>query len=183
MLTAMFMSAVTVVMMPMMVTMCIRIILQISFGQSLCCIVRRALNSCIKFDSGICERHLCTHTNSSTDQNVCFYCLQKSSKCAVSASIGIYDLLIHDLSTLYVEQLELLCMAEVLEDFSVFIGYCDSHGILSFLNNDLFDFNRFKFTMPACDQQPFSVHKSICDLFSCAVINGCDSSPCNVPVM
>ena len=70
MLIAVLITAVTVVMMPMMVTMCIRIILQISFGQSLCCIVRRALNSCIKFDSGICERHLCTHTDSSADQNL-----------------------------------------------------------------------------------------------------------------
>ena len=131
MLTAVLMAAITVVMMSMVIAVGVRIILQISFGKRLRCFVSRTLDTSIKFDSGIGECHLRTHTDPAANKSIRLCRLQEAGKRAVSASIGVYDLLIYDLSVLYVVQLELLCVSKMLEDLSVFIGYCDSHGICS----------------------------------------------------
>ena len=133
MLTAVLMTAVAVMMMSVVITVRVGIIFQISFGERFRRFVSRTLDSSIKFDSGIGECHLRTHSDPTADQGVHFCCLQKTGQCTMSASVGVYDLLIYDLSILNIVQLELLRVAEVLEDFSVFIGYCDSHGICSFL--------------------------------------------------
>ena len=159
-------------MMSMVVALGIRIIFQRSIRKGFCGGVRRTLNACIKLDPGIRKRRLRTHTNTSADQGVSLHRLQEAGKGAMAASVGINDLLIHDLTLINIIQLKLLGMTEVLEDFSVFVCDCDSHGICSFLNDFLIDLNRFKFTMSACNQQPFPVHKGVGDLFSCAVING-----------
>ena len=53
MLTAVFMTAVAVMMMSVVITVRVGIIFQISFGKSLGCFVSRTLDSSIKFDSGI----------------------------------------------------------------------------------------------------------------------------------
>ena len=98
----------------------------------------------------------------------------------MTASIGIDDLLINDLPLFSIIQLKLLGMAEVLENLSVFVCNCNSHGICSFLNDFLIDLDRFKFTMSACNQQPFPVHKGVGNLFPCTVIDGSYRSPGNV---
>ena len=60
----------------------------------------------------------------------------------MTASIGIDDLLINDLPLFSIIQLKLLGMAEVLENLSVFVCDCNSHGICSFLNDFLIDLDR-----------------------------------------
>ena len=160
------------VMMSMVVALGIRIIFQRSIRKGFRGSIRRSLNACVKLDPDIRKRRLRTHTNASADQGVSLHGLQEACKGAVAASVGINDLLIHDLTLINIIQLKLLGMTEVLEDFSVFVCDCDSHGICSFLNDFLIDFNRFKFTMSACDQQPFPVHEGVGNLFSRTVING-----------
>ena len=160
------------VMMVMVVALGIRIIFQRSIRKGFCGGIRRSLNACVKLDPGIRKRCLRTHTNTSADQDVSLNRLQEACKSAMTASVGINDLLIHDLTLINIIQLKLLGMTEVLEDFSVFVCDCDSHGICSFLNDFLIDLDRFKFTVSACDQQPFPVHKGVSDLFSRTVING-----------
>ena len=49
MLTAVLMAAITVVMMPVVIAVGVRIILQISFGKRLRCFVSRTLDASIKF--------------------------------------------------------------------------------------------------------------------------------------
>lgn len=51
----------------------------------------------------------------------------------MAAAIGIDNLFTDNLSALYIVELELCRMSEVLEDLSVFVGDCDSHYIASFL--------------------------------------------------
>ena len=48
------------------------------------------------------------------------------------ASICVHNLFLRDFSIFYVVNFELLRMPEMLVYFSVFIGYCDSHFLLSF---------------------------------------------------
>ena len=98
----------------------------------------------------------------------------------MTASIGINDLLIHDLAVFNVIQLELFGMAEVPEDLSVFVCDCDSHNIFPFLIDFLIDLDRFVFEVSACDQQPFSVHKSVGNLLPCTLIDGSYRGPGNV---
>ena len=160
------------VMMAMVVALGVGIIFQRPIRKGFCGSIRRSLNACVKPDPGVGKRRLRPHADASADQGVSLYRLQEPGQRAVAASVGIHDLLIHDLPGFNIVQLELLGMAEVLEDLSVFVCDCDSHGICSFLNDFLIDFNRFKFTMSACDQQPFSVDKGVGDFFPRTVING-----------
>ena len=98
----------------------------------------------------------------------------------MAASVGINGLFIHDPAVFNVIQPELPCMAKVLEDLSVFICDCDSHSICSFLNDFLIDLDRFVFEVSACDQQPFSIHKSVGNLLPCTVIDSSYHGPCNI---
>jgi hypothetical protein len=154
----------------MMITMCIRIIFQITLRESFCCRVRRALNTGIEFYTRIGQRHLRAHADATADQRVNFLCLKESGQRAVSASIGVYYLFSRDPAILRVIQLELLRMSEMMENLSIFVGDCDSHTCTSFLHDCLINLNRFIFTASACDQQPLAVNKNIRDFFPCAVL-------------
>jgi hypothetical protein len=168
------------VMMTVVVALGVGIIFQRSIRKGFCGSIRRSLNACIKLDPGVGKRRLRTHTDASADQGVSLHRLQEPGKGAVTASVGIHDLLIHDLPLFNIVQLKLLGMAEVLEDFSVFVCDCDPHGICSFLNDFLIDLDRFKFTVSACDQQPFSVYQGVGYLFPRTVINGGYGGPGDV---
>ena len=102
MLTAVFVTAVTVMMMSVVIAVRVGVKLQISFGKRFCRFVRRAPDSCIEFDSGLRECRLRTHTDPAANQRIGFCRLQETGQCAVPAPVGIYDLLIYDLAILNV---------------------------------------------------------------------------------
>ena len=168
------------VMIAMVVALGIRIIFQGAFSKRSRCSIRRSLYTGIELNSCVSKCRLCAHTDTSTDQSVSLCCLQEAGKCSMSASVGVNDLLINDLSLFNIVQFKLLGMAEVLKDFSVFVCDCDSHGIRSFLNDFLIDLDRYKYTMSTRDQQPFSVHKGISNFFPGAFIDGSYRGPGNV---
>ena len=168
------------VMMSMVVALGFGIVFQRSIRKGFRGGIRRSLNACVKPDPDIRKRRLRTHTDASADQGVSLHRLQEAGQRAMAASVGFHDLLIHDLPLFNIVQLELLGMSEVLEDLSVFVCDCDPHGICSFLSDYLIDLNWFKFTVSACDQQPFPVHKGVGDLFPRTVINGRYGRPGNV---
>ena len=58
--------------------------------------------------------------------------LQEGSQGAVAAAVGVDHRGADDLAVLHIIELELLGVAEMLENAAVFIGYCDSHGSFSF---------------------------------------------------
>ena len=116
------------VMMPMVVAPGVGIIFQRSLRKSFCGGICSTLDSGIKCDSRIRKRCLRSHADSSADQRIRFYCLQEARKGTVSASVGINDLLIYDLSAFDVIQLELLGVSEMLEDLPVVICDCYSHA-------------------------------------------------------
>ena len=83
----------------------------------------------------------------------------------MTASVGINNLLINDLTLFNIVQLKLFGMAKVLEDFSVFVCDCNSPGKYSFLNDFLIDLDRLKFTVSACDQQSFPFTRASATFF------------------
>ncbi len=129
-----------------------------TFSKRFCGFVCGALHSGVEPDPRVRKRHLRPHADAAADQGIRFYRLQETRKCAVSASVGINGLLIHDPAVFDVIELELLSVTEVLEDLSVFVCNCDSHAVCSFLDDCLIDPDRFVFKVPARDQQSFPVH-------------------------
>ena len=104
-----------------------------AFCQRLRRLIRRALHPRVQLDTDIRQRHLSPHANASADQRIHPGRLQESCQSAMSAAIGVDELLPDDLSILCVIELELGRVPKVLEDFSVLVGYRDSHCIASFL--------------------------------------------------
>ena len=134
-------ATISVVMMAMMVASCVRIIRQRSGSESLCRHIRRSLNTCIQFDSRVVQSHLSAHSDAATNEGVHLGRLQETGQRAVSAAVRVHNLLADDLSVLSVVKLELLAMAEMLENLSVFVCYRDPHGITSFLHRIRRDLN------------------------------------------
>ena len=102
MLTAVLMAAITVVMMPVVIAVGVRIILQSPFSKSFCGRIRSPLNPRIKPDTQICKRHLCTPANAAADQRISFHCLQKTSESAMPISVRVNNLFIYNPSIFYI---------------------------------------------------------------------------------
>ena len=92
MVRTVIMSAITIVMVPMMIAVSIRIIFQCPCSKGFCGLVRRSLNTGIEFNPCISQCHLRTHTDAAADQCIHLCCLQETGQCTLSASIGVYDL-------------------------------------------------------------------------------------------
>ena len=151
MFSTVIVATIAIVMMPVMVTMGVRIIFQRSGGKSPCSFIRRSLYSGVERNARVRERHLSSHTNAAADQGIHFCSLQKAGQRAMAAAVGIYNLFADDFTALDVIQFELFGMSEMLEDLSILIRNRDSHSTCSFLHNVLIDSYRLKCTASACN--------------------------------
>ena len=159
------------VVMAVVVAFGIGIILQRTLCQSLRGCIGRTRNPAVELDSRLGQRILRTHADAAADQCIRLGGFQESGQCAVTAAIGGDDLLRNYLAVLHIVELELLGVAKMLEDLSVFIGYRDSHISRSFLNDIL----RSLIVEPivsAPDQELFSVYQCICDFSPCTLVDG-----------
>lgn len=173
-------ATIAIVMMPVMVTMGVRIIFQRSGGKSLCGFVRRSLYSGVERNARVRERHLGSHADTTADQGIYFGSLQKASQRTMATAIGIYNLFAGDFTGLDVIQFELFGMSEMLEDLSVLIRDCDSHSIVPFLHNGLINLYRLKCTAPTCYQQPLSMYERIRNFLPRAVVDCRNRGTCDI---
>ena len=120
------------VMMIMMIAVRIGIIVQAACGESFRRGIRAAGHAGIQLYSCFVQRHPGASADSAADQGVRLDCLQKTGQCAMTASVGLRNLLPDNCPVFHVIQFELFGMAEVLEDFPLFVGYCNSHDLASF---------------------------------------------------
>ena len=125
------------VVMAVVVAFGIGIILQRTLCQSLCGRIGRTGNPAVELDPRLSQRILCPHADAAADQCVRLRCFQEAGQCAVPAAVGWHDLLRDNYTVLHIVELELLRVTEMLEDLSVFVSYCDSHCISSFLNDGI----------------------------------------------
>ena len=130
MLTAVVTFTMVVV---MMVALHIGVICQLVVQKSLYSRIRVAADTTIQLDAGSSQCHLRSAANTTTDQHIRIQCGQYTGPSAMAAALGVYDLGIHDLPVLDVVYLKLLCVSKMLEDLFIFISYCDSHNVLSFV--------------------------------------------------
>ena len=125
------------VMMAVVIAFGVGIILQCPFGQRLRGRVCRACHAAVEFDSRLSQSILRTHADAAADQRVRLRRFQKPGKSAMTAAVGRDDLLRDDFTILHIVEFELLGVAKMLEDISVFIGYRDSHISRSHVGNKI----------------------------------------------
>ena len=159
------------VVMAVVIAFSIGIILQCTLCQSLSGRIGRTGDPAVELDARLGQRSLCAHANAAADQRVHLCGFQKSGQCAVAAAVGGYDLLRDDFPVLHVIELELLRVAEMLEDLSVFISYCDSHISCSFLNDTLCSLI-IEPIVPAPNQELFSIYQCVSDFPPCTLVDG-----------
>ena len=148
---AMIVAAIAFMML-VMIAAGVRIIFQASFCQGFRRHVSVTVHPGIQPDTCVRQRHLSAHANAAAYQRVCLGSLQETGQRSMTAAVGIYDLLPDDFAILHIIELELLRVSEMLEDLSVFIGDCDSHGFASFLIDVFWYGARCEFTYSADDQ-------------------------------
>ena len=159
------------VVMAVVIAFSIGIILQCTLCQSLSGRIGRTGDPAVELDSRLGQRVLRTHADAAADQCIRLGGFQESGQCAVTTAIGWYDLLGNDLAILHVVELELLGVAEMLEDLSVFVSYCDSHISCSFLNDTLCSLI-IEPIVSAPDQELFSIYQCVSDFPPCTLVDG-----------
>ena len=97
------------------------------------CGIRRATNTAVKFDSCLCQCHLCSAADAAANKSINTERRKKSCQCSVTATIGVNHFTIYNFSAFYCVNPKLLGMTEVLKDLSVFISYCNFHIVISIL--------------------------------------------------
>ena len=117
------------VVMSVVVAFGVGIIRKLTLGQCLCRGIRRTGHATVELYPGLGQGGLRTHADPAADQGVGLRGFQETGQRAVAAAVGGYDLLRYDFAVLHVVELELLRVAEMLEDLSVFISYRNSHSI------------------------------------------------------
>ena len=128
--TAALLMMAAVMMLPfmVMVTSGLGILLQLSFGKSLGCLICIPLNTGIDLDACLGQGYLSSAANAAADQSLHLMLFEKNRQSAVTGAAGIHHSALISLAAFHLIHLELLGFAKVLEHLAVFIGYCDFHG-------------------------------------------------------
>ena len=84
-------------------------------------------------DPGFRQGHLGAGADTAADQAVYLLICQEAGQRTMAAAVGVHDLRGDHLASLYIIELELLCMAEMLKNRSVLISHCNFHVHASFL--------------------------------------------------
>ena len=117
--------------MVMMVALDIGIEFQLSFQECCYCCICVARHATIQLNACLGQCHLCATADTAADQYICIQCAENPGQRAMTAAVGVNNLRSNNCTVLYFVDLKLFGVAEVLEDFSVFVGYCDFHNIIS----------------------------------------------------
>lgn len=97
----------------------------------------------VKLNPGLGQRRTCAAADAAADENIDSMLLKETGQRAVAAAIGVNDLGGEDLGALYLIDLKLLAMPEVLKNLSVFIGDRDVHANASYFLADIRIIHRF----------------------------------------
>ena len=94
--------------------------------------IRISGHTAVKLDAGVRKGVLGSHSNTAADQCVHAHLFQKACQSAVSAAIGIRNLLFYNTAVLHIIELKLFCVSKMLKYIPVFKCYCNSHLMISF---------------------------------------------------
>lgn len=116
------------------VTVHVRVIAESACDECIDCCICIPADSTKKTDADLSECHLCTTADAAADQCIDTELHEETGERAVTTAVRIHDLCTNDFAVRYIVDLKLCGMSEVLENLSVFIGYCNSHDLFSFLS-------------------------------------------------
>ena len=88
----------------------------------------------VQLDSQRRKCHLRTASNTAADNNIDIQCMKNIGKCTVSLTVCVNNAAFFNFTLFNIINLKLLGMTEMLEDFTVFVSYSNSHNIFSFFN-------------------------------------------------
>ena len=120
-------AIVMVVMLPVVVALNMGIKVQLTGQERFHSRVGIAGNTAIQLNVSRCQGHLSAAADAAADQHIRVQTVQNACQRAMATAVGIHHLGRNDLAVSHIIDLELLGMAKVLENFTVFISYCDSH--------------------------------------------------------
>lgn len=92
-----------------------------------------AAYAAVELDTCLGKCLLSAAADAAADEGVNAALHQEARKCAVTAAVGVNDLLADYLAVCDLVDFKLLGVPEMLKDFAVVIGNCDFHNLLSFL--------------------------------------------------
>ena len=98
-------------------------------------LIRAALHAGYERNARLCKCRLCTRADAATDHNIRFRVVEEARECAMPLTDRVHNFRGLHCTVLDIIELELFCSAEMLLNLLIFIRYCDSHCMLSFILN------------------------------------------------
>ena len=98
-------------------------------------LIRAALHAGYERNTCLCKCRLCTRADAATDHNIRFRVVEEARKCTMPLTDRVHNFRGLHRTVLDIIELELFCSAEMLLNLLIFIRYCDSHCMLSFILN------------------------------------------------
>ena len=138
--TAVVTAGMLLAMMVVVIAFCVRVIGKGSGNKSSYRIVRVPGDTTEQLDACLRKGYLGTAADASANENINTEIGKQSCQCAVTASVCINDFCLYNGTVLDIIHFELFSMAEMLEDFSALVSYCNFHLIISFGCNCFMDF-------------------------------------------
>ena len=98
-------------------------------------LIHTALHAGYERNTRLCKCRLCTRSDAATDHNIRFRVVEEARECAMPLTDRVHNFRGLHCTDLDIIELELFCSAEMLLNLLIFIRYCDSHCMLSFILN------------------------------------------------
>lgn len=108
----------------------LRVIVQVSCQIRLDCFIGISRCASIELYARFPKGCLSSTADPAADQHICTCLRKESTKSSVALAVRIDDLAVDDFAILHIVELELLCVAKVLEYLSVIVCNCDPHLII-----------------------------------------------------
>ena len=127
-------------MMVVMIAFCVRVVGKGSGNAGSNRIVCIPTDTTEQLDTCLHKGHLSTAANASANENINTQIRKQSCQRTMTASVGVNDRCLYNGAVLDIIYLELFGVTEMLEDFSVFVSYCNFQLTVSFAFNCFIDF-------------------------------------------
>lgn len=98
-------------------------------------LIRAALHTGYERNARLRKCRLCTRADAATDHNIRFRVVEEARECAMPLTDRVHNFRGLHRAVLDIIELKLFCSAEMLLNLLIFIRYCDSHYMLSFILN------------------------------------------------
>lgn len=117
-----------------MIALYIGIIMKVVGKVCVNCRISVAGNTAKQLNTTFGKCNLCTASDAAADQDIRMQRAENIGKRAVPLTVGVDEAAIHHLTVLNIVNLKLLGMSEILINVAIFVCYCNSHDIFSFIH-------------------------------------------------